>query len=142
MNSSEQRKHIDAVLKEELGSTYIGVQGFYEAYFGSIEDLEPSGVTLFQRCQEGDNPLFDEDGWRDWSASAKEREVLDWLSSWLKSLRDMATGEGFGLRSQRTVLLNLIERWRDPPLTASWILVSFAIHMKQIRNLIGRTFWS
>jgi hypothetical protein len=42
VNSSEQRKHIDAVLKEELGSTYIGVQWFYEAYFGSIEGLEPS----------------------------------------------------------------------------------------------------
>jgi hypothetical protein len=50
VNSSEQRKHIDAILKEELGSTYIGVQGFYKAYFGSIDGLEPSGSTLFQRC--------------------------------------------------------------------------------------------
>ncbi|GIK06015.1 hypothetical protein Aspvir_010133 [Aspergillus viridinutans] len=104
VNSSEQRKHIDAVLKEELGPTYIGVQGFYEAYFGSIEGLEPSGATLFQRCQEGNNPLFTENGWRDWPTSAKERDVLDWLSSWLKRLRDMATEEGFRLTSPRTVL--------------------------------------
>jgi hypothetical protein len=52
VNSSEQRKHIYAVLKEELGPTYIGVQGFYEADFRSIEGLEPSSATLFQRCQE------------------------------------------------------------------------------------------
>lgn len=31
-------------------------------------------------------------------------DVLDWLSSWLKSLRDMATKEGFRLTSPRTVL--------------------------------------
>ncbi|KAF4211370.1 hypothetical protein CNMCM5878_002704 [Aspergillus fumigatiaffinis] len=103
VNSSEQRKHVDAVLKEELGSIYIGVPGFYEAYFSGIEGLEEAGATVFRRCQEGHNPLFTENGWRDWSESAKEREVLDWLSGWVNKLRNMAIEEGYTVTSQRTV---------------------------------------
>lgn len=104
MNSSEQRKHVDAVLKEELGSIYIGVPGFYQAYFSGIEGLEEAGATVFRRCQEGHNPLFTDKGWRDWPESAKERDVLDWLSSWVNKLRDMAVEEGYTVTSQRTVL--------------------------------------
>lgn len=104
VNSSEQRRHVDAVLKEELGSIYIGVPGFYEAYFSAIEGLEEAGATVFRRCQEGHNPLFTENGWRDWPESATEREVLDWLSSSVDKLRDMATEEGYTVTSQRKVL--------------------------------------
>ncbi|KAB8069840.1 hypothetical protein BDV29DRAFT_182013 [Aspergillus leporis] len=104
VNSSEQRKHVDAVLKEELGSIYIGVRGFYEAYFGGIEGLEEAGAAVFRKCQEGANPLFTEDGWRSWPESAKERNVLDWLAPLVKDLRDLAVEEGFHLTTDRTVL--------------------------------------
>ncbi|OGM50853.1 hypothetical protein ABOM_000792 [Aspergillus bombycis] len=104
VNSSEQRKHVDAVLKEELESIYIGVQGFYEAYFGDIDTLEEAGATVFRKCQEGDNPLFTVDGWRDWPEGAKERDVLDWLSAWVNQIRGVASEEGFAINSQRTVL--------------------------------------
>lgn len=81
------------MLKEELGSIYIGVHGFYEAYFGSIEGLEEAGTAVFRKCQEGISPLFTEDGWRSWPKSAKERDVLDWLSPLVRKLRDMAVEE-------------------------------------------------
>ena len=104
VNSSEKRKHVDAVLKEELGSIYVGVQGFHKAYFGGIRGLEEAGATLFRRFQEGHNPMFTDDGWRDWPESAKEREVLNWLASWISELRNIAVKEEFTMSSRRTVL--------------------------------------
>jgi hypothetical protein len=41
VNRSEYRKHMDDVLKAELGSSlHIGVPGFYEAFFGDIPNVE------------------------------------------------------------------------------------------------------
>ncbi|TQB71503.1 hypothetical protein MPDQ_007542 [Monascus purpureus] len=105
VNSSEHRKYVDAVLKEELSSIYIGVPGFYEAYFGGIEGLEETGAVVFRRCMEGDNPLFsEENGWRDWPENSKEKEVLDWISTLVNVLRGIATEAGFTMSTHRTVL--------------------------------------
>lgn len=76
-NSSEHRKYVDTVLKEELGSIYIGIPDFYDAYFGNIDGLEEAGAAVLRRCKEGHSPLYDGNGWRDWPESAKEKEVLD-----------------------------------------------------------------
>ncbi|KAA8644936.1 hypothetical protein EYZ11_009255 [Aspergillus tanneri] len=102
-NSSEQRKHVDAVLKEELGSIYIGVRGFYKAYFGGIEGLEEMVTAVFRKCH-GNNPLFTEYGWLGWPKSAKEREVLDWLAPLVRRLHNLAVDEGFNLTPERTIL--------------------------------------
>ncbi|KAK1142575.1 hypothetical protein N8T08_007551 [Aspergillus melleus] len=104
VNSSEQRKHVDAVLREELGSIHIGVPGFYEAYFGGVQSLEEASAAIFKSFQEGHNPLFTENGWQDWPRSAKERDVLDWLSTLVNKIRDISTEQGFAVTSHRTVL--------------------------------------
>jgi hypothetical protein len=39
-NSTKHRKYVDGVLKEERGQLYVGVPGFFDAYFGSVPDLE------------------------------------------------------------------------------------------------------
>ncbi|PYH88282.1 hypothetical protein BO71DRAFT_365724 [Aspergillus ellipticus CBS 707.79] len=104
VNSSEQRRHVDAVLKEELGYIHIGVQAFYDSYLGVIDGLGETGAAVFRRCQEDRGPLFNSDGWRDWPRRASEREVLTWLSTIVTHLRDIAREEGFALPSQRTVL--------------------------------------
>ncbi|PLB49113.1 hypothetical protein P170DRAFT_455861 [Aspergillus steynii IBT 23096] len=93
VNSSEQRRHVDAMLKEELKSIYVGVQGFYEAYFGDIDGLEEAGAAVFRRCQEGQSPLFTKNGWRDWPENAKEGDVLDWLSTWIRHIRMGSTAD-------------------------------------------------
>ncbi|KAL4784889.1 hypothetical protein BJX76DRAFT_197301 [Aspergillus varians] len=115
VNSSEHRKYVDNVLKEELGSIYIGVPGFHDAYFGQIEGLEDAGAAVLRRCKEGNSPMFDEgNGWRDWPESAKEKEVLDWLSKVINEIRDLATDEHFTITSDHTVLAH-----PDQPLQGS-----------------------
>ncbi|KKK17119.1 hypothetical protein ARAM_006192 [Aspergillus rambellii] len=104
VNSSEQRKHVDAVLKGELGSIYVGVSGFYEAYFGGLEGLEDAAATVFRRCHDGHNPLFTDKGWRNWPETAKEKEVLDWLSAWVDSIRNIANEQGFAIPPDRMFL--------------------------------------
>ncbi|KAE8371981.1 hypothetical protein BDV26DRAFT_286337 [Aspergillus bertholletiae] len=76
VNSYEKRKYVDAVLEKELGSIYIGIPNFGDVFF-CIEGLKEAAATVFQRCQEGDSPLFTAYcGWQTWPESAKEREVL------------------------------------------------------------------
>ena len=57
-NSTEHRKYVDDVLKEELGSMYVGIPGFFEAFWGEVADLQPVAQAVFERCCEGDNPLY------------------------------------------------------------------------------------
>ncbi|KAI9368690.1 hypothetical protein BJX61DRAFT_550232 [Aspergillus egyptiacus] len=104
LNSSEHRKYVDDVLKEELGSIYIGVPGFYDAYFGNINGLAEAGASVLRRCKEGNTPLFDDrNGWRDWPDTAKEEEVLDWLSKVISKIRELATEENIVTKSNRAV---------------------------------------
>lgn len=95
VNTSEYRKHVDDVLKVELGAAlYIGVPGFYEAFFGEIVDLGTVAATVFMKCQKGDNPLYSEDrGWRDWPDGAKEKDVLRWFAELIEVFLEFA-GEG------------------------------------------------
>lgn len=92
------------MLKQELGSIYVGVPGFYDTFFGGVEGLEAAGVTVFAKCQEGDNPLYsDETGWRDWPMDAEEKAVLNWLSRMVSFFGDVAREQGSAIAS-RTIL--------------------------------------
>jgi hypothetical protein len=96
---------VDDVLKEELGSIYVNVPGFYEAYFGDVDGLEEAGAAVYRRCREGDSPLFSEEiGWHDWPNNAKEKEVLGWLTTQVDLLRNIAIEEGFTMPIHKTVL--------------------------------------
>lgn len=76
-NSTKHRKYVDSVLKEELGQLYVGIPGFFDAYFGSVPGLKSVAQAVFDKCKEGDNPLYrEESGWQDWPESARERDVL------------------------------------------------------------------
>lgn len=45
---------------------YVGVPGFFEAFFGGIAGLEPTTQAVFERRKEGDNPLYQEEsGWQE-----------------------------------------------------------------------------
>lgn len=48
LNSSEHRKYVDSVLREELESIYVGVPGFYEEFFGDVENLQATGLLSLQ----------------------------------------------------------------------------------------------
>lgn len=81
VNSSEHRKYVDNVLKEELGSIYVGVHGFSEAFLGQVAGLGLAAQAVFEKCKEGDNPLYQEEGgWQSWPEGAMETDVLSWFT--------------------------------------------------------------
>ncbi|KAF1841393.1 uncharacterized protein K460DRAFT_318276 [Cucurbitaria berberidis CBS 394.84] len=89
-NSTEHRKYIDSVLKEELGQLYVGVPGFSEAFFGGVPDLKPVSQAVFKQCK-GVASLYQEgSGWQGWPEDAKERDVLGWFAPLIGQLVDLA----------------------------------------------------
>ncbi|KAF7856270.1 hypothetical protein EAF04_009798 [Stromatinia cepivora] len=79
-NSSEYRKYVDSVLKEELGPLYVGLSDFHETYFGGVADLKTASAAVFKMCMEGDShPLFCE-GWSGWPEDANQDDVLSWFA--------------------------------------------------------------
>ncbi|KAM5350178.1 hypothetical protein ACJ41O_006683 [Fusarium nematophilum] len=88
-NSSEHRKYVDDVLKEELGPMYVGLRNFHDTYFGDVAGLRIASEAFFQQCQEGSNPLF-EDGWRGWPKDAKQDDVLSWFADFCEKLAAFA----------------------------------------------------
>ncbi|KAK3933951.1 hypothetical protein QBC46DRAFT_400887, partial [Diplogelasinospora grovesii] len=84
-NSSERRKYVDNVLKEELGPMYAGLPDFYETYFGDVPNLDTASKTFFNDCSEGSNPLFD-NRWRGWPEEAKQDDVLSWFADFSEKL--------------------------------------------------------
>lgn len=79
VNTSEYRKYVDDVLKEELGVMYVGIPGFHNAFFGRVAGLDTASTAVFNKCTEGTNPLFCE-GWTGWPQDANEQAVLSWLA--------------------------------------------------------------
>ncbi|KAE8352398.1 hypothetical protein BDV28DRAFT_3420 [Aspergillus coremiiformis] len=105
VNSSEYRKHIDAVLKEELGSIFINVPNFHEVFFKGIDGFEAARTTVFERCQESDSALYCEGtGWLDWPASTQEKEVLAWITGKIDLFRSLMIEGNPHLSLRRTVL--------------------------------------
>jgi len=68
---------MDYILKEELGSLYMGIPSLYKVFFGGVEGLKEASAAVFKKCKEGDNPLYTKSGWRDWPKSAKQDNVLE-----------------------------------------------------------------
>ncbi len=105
VNSSEHMKYMDQALKEELGYMQVEIPGFYEAFFGVIEGLETASATIFNKCKEGNNPLYREEvGWRDWPESAKEKEVLEWLTKRVELILDFAQEQVSAPKARRKLL--------------------------------------
>ncbi|KUI73409.1 Rhodopsin kinase [Cytospora mali] len=89
VNTSEYRKYMDDILKEELGLMYVGIPGFSKAFFGGIAELEPVSKAVFDKCSEGPNPLY-RGGWIGWPLDANEEAVLSWLQDLIEKLAVLA----------------------------------------------------
>ena len=89
-NSAEHRKHVDDVLKEELGHLYAGVPDFFDAFFRDVPELGTAAQTVLDKCKEGDSPLYRvESGWQGWPEGAKEKDVLSWFAWLIDQLLDI-----------------------------------------------------
>ncbi|KAB5549392.1 hypothetical protein GE09DRAFT_172646 [Coniochaeta sp. 2T2.1] len=84
-NSSEHRKHVDDLLKEELGPMYVGLRNFHDTYFGDVADLEAASETFFKQCVGGNDPLF-HGGWKGWPKDANQDDVLSWFEDFSEKL--------------------------------------------------------
>ncbi|KAI1300772.1 hypothetical protein F5Y03DRAFT_223623 [Xylaria venustula] len=89
-NSSEHRKYVDDVLKEELGPMYVGLRNFHEAYFGGVAGLKTTSHAVFNKCMEGSNPLFSREGWSGWPSDANQDSVLRWFTDISEKLATLA----------------------------------------------------
>ena len=103
-NSAEHRKHVDNVLKEELGHLYVGVPDFFNAFFGGVPGLRTAAQAVLDKCK-GDNPLYCvQNGWQGWPEGAKEKDVLSWFASLIDQLLDIANKHLSTPRSPRRPL--------------------------------------
>ncbi|KAF3346064.1 mRNA export factor rsm1 [Verticillium dahliae VDG2] len=91
-NSSEHRKYVDDVLKEELGSMYVGLRDFHDTYFGGVINLETASKAFFDQCIQGSGPKF-EDGWEGWPKDANQDDVLSWFAGFSEKLAAFADGQ-------------------------------------------------
>ncbi|EGO61465.1 hypothetical protein NEUTE1DRAFT_128057 [Neurospora tetrasperma FGSC 2508] len=78
-NSSEYRRHVDMVLKDELGAMYVDLPNFHNIFFGRVAGLKTASEAVFNKCMEGSEPLF-RTGWRGWPTDANQDRVLAWLA--------------------------------------------------------------
>ncbi|KAJ2891329.1 hypothetical protein MKZ38_000560 [Zalerion maritima] len=88
-NSSEYRKYVDNVLKEELGPIYIGLRNFHETYFGDVADLEVISKVFFEQCMGGSDPLYN-GSWKGWPKDANQDNVLSWFADFSEKLAAFA----------------------------------------------------
>ncbi|KAK2589875.1 hypothetical protein QQS21_012450 [Conoideocrella luteorostrata] len=88
-NSSEYRQYVNKVLKEELGSLFVGLRDFHKVFFGRVANLEVASEAVYQRCVAGDSPLFHH-GWSGWPEDANQDHVLSWFADLIGRLAAFA----------------------------------------------------
>ena len=45
------------MLKEEIGRLYVGIPGFFEAFFEDVPGLRLAAMTVLDKCKEGESPM-------------------------------------------------------------------------------------
>ena len=105
-NSSEYRKHVDPILKEELhGNMELDHPDFIPAFFEGVPQLGTMTASVFRMCQERDPPLYkEESGWVD-LVDFKEEAVLDWFRTVVDHFLCFAKSAGFQPSDRRTLSL-------------------------------------
>jgi hypothetical protein len=88
-NSSEYRKDVDRVLRDELGAMYVRLPRFHETFFGRVTGLEAASEAVFKKCIEGSEPLFS-NGWSGWPTDANQDDVLSWFTELNEKLATFA----------------------------------------------------
>ncbi|KAF1361094.1 hypothetical protein EJ07DRAFT_164685 [Lizonia empirigonia] len=89
----------------QLGHLYVGIPGFFDAFFGDVPGLRPAAQAVFDKCKEGDSPLFRvESGWQGWPEEAKEKDVLSWFAPLTDRLLNLTEGHQPEIRVRRRPL--------------------------------------
>jgi hypothetical protein len=93
-NSYQHREYLDDVFTPELGSVFVGVPRFFEAYFAQVPDLGDASEAFFKDCSGGvsDQPAPFDNDWRGWPENSKQDEMLSWLAGFIERLAAFAEG--------------------------------------------------
>ncbi|PKY06361.1 hypothetical protein P168DRAFT_279806 [Aspergillus campestris IBT 28561] len=95
-DSFEYERRADAMLEQELGSMYIDVPGFFDAYLGRAEEVETAAATIMRSF--GEDSIYDNSmGWTDWPRAAQKQDVHHWLGQKFFLLRDLATKQNLAV---------------------------------------------
>ncbi|KAF2453033.1 hypothetical protein BDY21DRAFT_145487 [Lineolata rhizophorae] len=90
-STNQYRERVGWRLTQEVEAFQVGVPRLYETFFGCVSGLEVEAAHVFAKCQEGDYPLYsNEGGWRGWPQDAEPFEVSAWLSKFVEQLRTFA----------------------------------------------------
>ncbi|KAG6290580.1 hypothetical protein E4U09_004376 [Claviceps aff. purpurea] len=104
-NSSEHRKDVDHLMREELGQIHVGIPHLLQTFFpSSVDGLKKRSRDFFKKCKRGRIPRYKDDTWTDWPASAVEKEVFRWLKRFCKRLRKFARRSRRHISHQRRLL--------------------------------------
>ncbi|KAJ0344354.1 hypothetical protein KNSL1_009466 [Colletotrichum chrysophilum] len=90
--------------EEELGTMYVGLPGFRDAYFGGVVGLEAASKEFFAQCRVDGNDPFFQNGWKGWPQDANEKSVLEWLADFVKRLAVFADTQKSNTTHQRSLL--------------------------------------
>lgn len=103
IDTSEQRTQVNVALKQELLPNHrLDIPDFIHNLFGWLPQLHELADKVFQRCQDGDAPLFTVGkGWAKWPPIAREHLVLDWLQNLTMRFTELATERGERLAARR-----------------------------------------
>ncbi|QUC21727.1 uncharacterized protein UV8b_05970 [Ustilaginoidea virens] len=103
LNSPELRRHMDQLLTQELGSFSVDVPNFCDVFFGGIQELDNLSRTVFNRCLEGDDPLFN-GKWTKWPVNPTQENVLPWFTDLVPKLEAFAACSGSAPTRRRKLL--------------------------------------
>jgi hypothetical protein len=130
-NSSEYRKNVDIVLRDELGAMYVGLPRFHEIFFGRVAGLETASEAVFKKCMEGSEPLFD-NGWSGWPTDANQDGVLTWFAEMSENTNRPQHGDDGRWH-------NPTSRSRAPRRNANWTSASWMTQrLEKILDVTGR----
>jgi hypothetical protein len=116
MNSSGFTHDMDPILKRELELLCINVPGLFEQFFETVLHpyLQEVEAVCF-KCLEGDDPLYTQNGWRDWpTADPDQDRVLAFLQSLASQLKDFAEQNDLPINARRRLVATA-----DQPLTGT-----------------------
>jgi len=96
-DTSDLRKHVDPILKNELESNLIiNHSELFDAFFGEIPRLSEMAAAVLERCKEAGTQLYKEDvGWIEWPEDCEESRVLNWLRQHINHFTQFADEQGF-----------------------------------------------
>ncbi|KAG6042253.1 hypothetical protein E4U39_006137 [Claviceps sp. Clav50 group G5] len=125
-NSSEHRKDVDHLMREELGQIHVDIPCLLQTFFpSSVDGLKRSSESFFKKCRRGRTPRYKDDSWTNWPAGAVEKEVFRWLKRFCKKLEKFARRSRPDVPRRRRLLGTRKETIDDDGVTKKRLDVGF-----------------